>query len=64
MVRQCHRVARLVDRWRINEIQHMTEAFYYFIQFDAEGTVPAEIEQDVRIMDNVLRFLCVRKDEA
>ncbi len=47
------------------EIQHMTEAFfYYFIQFDAEGTVPAEIEQDVRIMDNVLRFLCVRKDEA
>ena len=26
------------------EIQHMTEAFYYFIQFDAEGTVPAEIE--------------------
>ena len=22
------------------EIQHMTEAFYYFIQFDAEGTVP------------------------
>lgn len=46
------------------EIQHMTEAFYYFIQFDAEGTVPAEIEQDVRIMDNVLRFLCVRKDDA
>ena len=42
----------------------ITEAFYYFIQFDAEGTVPAEIEQDVRIMDNVLRFLCVRKDEA
>ena len=46
------------------EIQHMTEGFYYFIQFDAEGTVPAELEQDVRIMDNVLRFLCVRKDEA
>ena len=57
-----------VDEWGKKrlayEIQHMTEAFYYFIQFDAEGTVPAEIEQDVRIMDNVLRFLCVRKDEA
>ena len=26
--------------------------------------VPAELEQSVRIMDNVLRFLCVRKDEA
>ena len=46
------------------EVQKMSEAFYYFIQFDAESTVPAEVEQDVRIMDNVLRFLCVRQDEA
>ena len=46
------------------EIQKMNEAFYYFIQFDAESNVPALVEQDVRIMDNVLRFLCVRKDEA
>lgn len=46
------------------EVQKMREGFYYFIQFDAEPTVPAEVEQNVRIMDNVLRFLCVRKDEA
>ena len=46
------------------DIQKMGEGYYYFIQFDAEATVPAEVEQDVRIMDNVLRFLCVRKDEA
>ena len=45
------------------EVQKMSEAYYYFIQFDAEPTVPAEVEQDVRIMDNVLRFLVVRKDE-
>ena len=44
------------------EIQKMSEAFYYFIQFDA-ASVPAEVERDVRIMDNVLRFLVVRKDE-
>ena len=42
----------------------MSEGYFYFIQFDAEATAPAAIEQDVRIMDNVLRFLCVRKDEA
>ena len=42
----------------------MNEGFYYFIQFDAEPDVPAEVEADVRIMDNVLRFLCVKKDEA
>ncbi|MBQ1852304.1 MAG: 30S ribosomal protein S6 [Lachnospiraceae bacterium] len=45
------------------EIQKTTEGFYYFIQFDAEATVPNEIEQRVRIMDNVLRYLCVRVDE-
>ena len=44
------------------EIQKMKEAFYYFIQFDAEGTAPAEIESRVRIMDNVLRYLVVRQD--
>ena len=45
------------------DIQHMSEGFYYFIQFDANTDVPAAVEQDVRIMDNVLRFLCVKKDE-
>ena len=46
------------------EIQKMREAYYYFIQFDAEATAPGEIEQRMRIMDNVLRYLCVRQDEA
>ena len=46
------------------EVQKMSEAYYYFIQFDAEPTVPAEVEQDVRIMDNVIRYLCVTQDEA
>ena len=45
------------------EIQKMKEGYYYFIQFDAESTTPVEIEQRVRIMENVLRFLCVRRDE-
>ena len=46
------------------DIQKMSEGYYYFIQFEAEATVPAAVEQDVRIMDNFLRFICVRKDEA
>ena len=46
------------------EIQKMSEGFYYFIHFDAESTVPAEVESRVRILDNVLRFLVVRADEA
>ena len=43
------------------EIQHMKEGFYYFIQFEAEATCPAELEKRVRIMENVLRYLVVRK---
>jgi len=45
------------------EIQKMDEGFYYFIQFDAETDAPAKLETDVRIMDNVLRFLIVKPDE-
>ena len=45
------------------DIQKMSEGYYYFIQFEAEATCPAEIEARVRIMDNVLRYLCVRRDE-
>ena len=46
------------------EIQKMSEGYYYFIHFDAEGNVPSQVEAEIRIMDNVLRFLCVRADEA
>jgi small subunit ribosomal protein S6 len=56
-----------VDEWGKRklayEIQKMKEAFYYFIQFDAETSAPAEIESRVRIMDNVIRYLCVKQDE-
>lgn len=57
-----------IDEWGKRrlayEVQHMKEAFYYFIQFDAEPAAPAEIEDNIRIMENIVRFLCVRQDEA
>ncbi len=57
-----------VDEWGKKrlayEVQKMKEAFYYFIQFDAESTTPAEVESHVRIMENVIRYLCVKQDEA
>ena len=45
------------------EIQKQTEAFYFFVQFEADTTAPAEIESRMRIMENVLRYLVIRKDE-
>ena len=43
------------------EIQKMNEGFYYFIQFDSEPDTPGEIEQRLRIMDNVIRYLFVKQ---
>lgn len=55
-----------VDEWGKRrlayEIQKMKEGYYYFVRFEADSTVPAEIESRLRIMENVLRFLCVRQE--
>jgi small subunit ribosomal protein S6 len=44
------------------EIQKMKEAYYYFIQFDADATCPNELEQEMRIMDGVVRYLIVKQE--
>ena len=46
------------------EIQNMSEAYYYFIHFEADSTAPAEIENRIRLREDVIRYLCVRQDEA
>lgn len=55
-----------IDEWGKKrlayEIQKMREGYYYFIQFEAATTAPAEIESRVRIMDNVIRFLIVKQE--
>ncbi len=45
------------------EIEKVTEGYYFFIQFEAEPDCPNELEARMRIMDNVLRYLVVRKGE-
>ena len=44
------------------EIQKMNEGYYYFIPFTAEPDCPNELEKEMRIMENVLRYLIVRQD--
>jgi len=57
-----------IDEWGKKklayDIQKMPEGYFYFIHFEAETSAPAEIENRIRIMDNVLRFLIVNQDEA
>jgi len=57
-----------VDEWGKRklayEIQKMDEAFYYFVHFETENTdCPNEMEQQLRIMDGVIRYLVVAQDE-
>lgn len=55
-----------IDEWGKKrlayEIQKMKEAYYYFIHFESDATVPGEVEKRIRIMDNVLRYLCVKQE--
>ncbi len=55
-----------VDEWGKRklayDIQHMKEGYYYFIRFEAGPDCPAEIESRIRIMENVIRYLCVKQE--
>ena len=55
-----------VDEWGKRrfayEIQKMREGFYYFVRFESDAACPAEVEKRVRIMENVIRYLCVRQE--
>lgn len=55
-----------IDEWGKKrlayEIQKMKEGYYYFIKFESESTCPGEIEQRLRIMESVIRYLCIRQD--
>ena len=46
------------------EIQHMKEAYYYFIPFTGDANTPNELENQVRIMEPVIRYLVVKPEEA
>lgn len=55
-----------IDEWGKKrlayEIQKMREGYYYFFHFEADTTVPAELESRMRIMDGVIRYLCVKQE--
>ena len=57
-----------VDEWGRRKlaypIQKLTEGMYTFITFTSPAGTPREVESRLRLMENVLRFLIVRKDEV
>ena len=57
-----------VDEWGRRKLAYpimkLTEGMYTFITFTSPAEAPREIENRLRLMENVLRFLTVRKDEV
>lgn len=44
------------------EIKKVNEGFFSFTTFESDSKAPAEIEARMRIMENVLRYLIIRKE--
>ena len=57
-----------VDEWGRRKLAYpiskLTEGMYTFITYTSEGNTPQEVESRLRLMENVLRFLTIRKDDA
>lgn len=56
-----------VDIWGMRKlaypIEKKTEGYYVVIEFQAEPTLPKELDRRLRISDNVMRHIIVNKDE-
>jgi len=56
-----------IDRWGKRrlayEINKHREGFYVLYDFKAEPAAVAEMERLMKIADDILRFLAIRKDE-
>ncbi|MCL2187418.1 MAG: 30S ribosomal protein S6 [Defluviitaleaceae bacterium] len=57
-----------IDEWGrrrlVYPIAKQTEGMYTFITYSAPPEAPREIEGRTRLIENVMRFLTVRKDEV
>ena len=54
-----------VDKWGMRKyaypINFKTEGYYVLMNFNAPASVPAELDRLVRIMDETVRIMTVRK---
>ena len=54
-----------VDKWGVKklayEINFKSEGFYVLMNFSAPSELVAELERQMRIADDVMRFITVRK---
>ncbi len=56
-----------IDTWGMRKLAYpiakKSEGYYVVVNFEAEKTLPKELDRRLRISDNVMRHLIVNKDE-
>lgn len=54
-----------IDKWGIKkfayEMNFKSEGYYVLMNFSANADLPAEMERQMRISDNIIRYLVIRK---
>lgn len=55
-----------VDEWGKRklayEINYIGEGYYVLVNFKAKSDLPAELERNFKISDNIMRYIVVRKN--
>ena len=55
----------VVDKWGVKklayEINFKSEGYYVLMNFTADAALPQELERQMRITDEVMRFIVVKK---
>ena len=55
-----------VDEWGKRKlayaINYISEGYYVLVNFKAQSDLPAELERNFKISDNIMRYIVVRKD--
>ncbi len=55
-----------VDEWGKRklayEINYIGEGYYVLVNFKAKSDLPAELERNFKISDQIMRYIVVRKD--
>ena len=44
------------------EINYIGEGFYVLVNFAAEAALPAELERNFRINENIMRYIVIKKE--
>ena len=56
-----------IDEWGRRKLAYpiakLTEGMYTFITYTSAGETPREVEDRLNLLENVLRYLTIRKDE-